>query len=474
MLDVGPDVASVYIAGRKVEMSRYYVEEGEHPVSLALYDDAGIALVSEDDLMRAQSQLVRRDNTIGISNNRLVVAKGTTVALEFSIYPLETPDHYALINRVRRNWGVNFAIDGSFGFIYNSHVQNLTDKQLAANLNGKAAKYVCANIGIYGTGEAHGRAFLYTDPSAENILFERARRLRPDTKTLFYFHCYISSHEDDPQLFAADRLLRPDGSQGNYRDDLYPIFLPRDGSAFAALQDELIESRFDQLDLDGMYWDEIAYSAYKYDFSDNWDGCTAQIDPNTHRITRKIANVTLATLAWREKTARRFLARGPLIGNGAPLTRTFTQLHFPRFVETAAITNLTRSQLYTPIALGDHLTEASPRDCYRHMVEGLNYGALYYWYDGRIIATEPTLTSYMFPMTYIRMGEGFVIGEERILSNRSGLFGWGDDSAFDAFVFDFDGRQTDRIAVPRIVVDGKAYGEVRIPEGYAVALVRRR
>jgi hypothetical protein len=474
MVDAGPDLKSVYIAGRKVETSRYQVEEGEHPASVALCDDAGIALLSEDDLMRAQSQNVRRDTSVGIANNRLVVAQGTTVELEFSIYPLEKPDLYTFINRVRRNWGVNFAIDGSFGFMYHKDLKDITDEQLAANLGGKAAKFICANIGIYAAGEAQGRAFKFTDPTDENLLFARAKRLRPDTKTFFYYHAFISSHEDDPTLYAADRLLRPDGSHANYRQNMYPIFVPREGSAFAAMQDEMIDLRYELLDLDGMFWDEIAYSAYKYDFSDQWDGYTAIIDPQTHRITRKIANVTLATLSWRTTTAEQFLARGLLIGNGAPQTRTFTRLHFPRFIETASITNLVRGQLYTPIALGDHLTERTPRDCYHNMVDGLNFGAVYYWYWDKVVATEPTLTSYMFPITYIRMGEGFIIGEQRIITNRSGRFGWGDDSEFEAVVFDHNGQRTDAVNVPRIVENGKVFAEVRIPEGYAVALIRRQ
>ena len=230
--------------------------------------------------------------------------------------------------------------------------------------------------------------------------------------------------------------------------------------------------RFAKLDLDGIYWDEIAYSAYKYDYSDHWDGFTAMIDPVTHRITRKISNVTLATLSWREKTAKRIMARGGLIGNGAPLTRTFSRLHFPRFIETASISNLTRGQLYTPIALGDHLTERMPVDCYRDMLDALDYGAVYYWYNGQIVATEPTLTSVMFPITPIELGPGYIIGKERILTNRSGFFGWGDASTFDVAVFDEKGRRTDKIRIPVVKKDGKRYAEVRIPEGYGVALIR--
>ena len=42
-----------------------------------------------------------------------------------------------------------------------------------------------------------------------------------------------------------------------------------------------------------------------------------------------------------------------------------------------------------------------------------------------------------------------------------------------AYVYDRDGMQTDEIAIGRIERDGQAFAEVRIPEGYSVAIVRR-
>ena len=98
---------------------------------------------------------------------------------------------------------------------------------------------------------------------------------------------------------------------------------------------------------------------------------------------------------------------------------------------------------------------------------------MYYWYFDQIVTTEPTLTSVMFPITPIELGRGYIIGRERILTNTSGLFGWGDDSQFDVAVFDQRGKRTDSINVPRRMIDGKSFAEVRIAEGYAVGLIRR-
>ena len=107
------------------------------------------------------------------------------------------------------------------------------------------------------------------------------------------------------------------------------------------------------------------------------------------------------------------------------------------------------------------------------MLRALDWGGLYYWYSGDIVPTHHTVTSYMFPFTPIELHKGYIIGQERLLTKVSGVFGWGDQSQFEAHVFDRVGKETDKIKVPRIVRDGKAYAEVRIPEGYAVAIVRQ-
>ena len=145
----------------------------------------------------------------------------------------------------------------------------------------------------------------------------------------------------------------------------------------------------------------------------------------------------------------------------------------PRVVETPSIANLSRSHLFTPIALGDHVTERNEADAYMHMLRALDWGGLYYWYSSHIRPTRPTLTSHMFPFTPIELHSGTLIGRERILTNRSGLFGWGDDSEFEAHVYDRVGRRTVDVKVARVLRRAKAYAEVRLPEGYSAAIVRK-
>jgi hypothetical protein len=360
----------------------------------------------------------------------------------------------------------------------------MTDELLIANIRNRGAKYAINCIWNF---NFEGRSTELTPVNVgKQQMIDRVRQVCPDIEQVVYFHCFAGYQDPrdwalfpdvvdwQKKTFADDVIMRPDGTVADYSNPNMPLFLPTEGSAWGSAMEKLLDYRVKATGTQGYFWDEMEYSAYKYDYNPrHWDGVSGEIDQNTHRLTRKITNVTLASQPWRLRMAQTLLERGPLMGNGAPLTRSFGQLHFPRFVETAAITNLTYAQLYTPIALGDHLTERNQVDCYRNMVRGLDYGAVYYWYHTAIDVTRPTLTSYMFPVTPINLGHGYLIAKERILTNRSGYFGWNDNSDFDVVVFNPRGEQTDEVQISRIQRDGKTFAEVRIGEGYSVALVRK-
>jgi hypothetical protein len=476
---------TLYLAGVPTTSTRSITNTGEHPVTLVTWDNSGIALISEDDVTRVQAGNFADGDVVGIRNERMVVGKGKTIEVEFSIYPLETGDRFDFINRVRRNWDVNFTLTGSHADTHSeSPGMNLemSDEALRNHLVNKDALYGIAWIPYFNFPGLPWTDTAY--PLRRQEMLDRIKQIKPDFVRLMYYHCFSAFQDAYQQTdenlaylqahYQTDAIMRPDGTEADYANPRMPLFLPAEGSAWAAASESILDYRMQRSGFEGVFWDETEYSAVKYDYNPaHWDGVSAKIDPTTHRIIRRITNVTLATQSWRLKLANKIMANGTLMGNGAPHTRTFTNVHFLRFVETSSIDNLILVQLYTPIQLGDHLTERNEVDCYRNMVRGLDFGGVYYWYRPEIVPTHPTLTSYMFPITPINLGHGFIIGEERILTNRSGLFGWNDAADFDCVVFDRRGNQTDEINIPRIERDGKAFAEVRIPEGYAVAIIRR-
>ncbi|MCC7350052.1 MAG: hypothetical protein IT446_05730 [Phycisphaerales bacterium] len=476
----------LFLAGMPITQGKSMTSTPEHPVTLMLWDHSGLGLIGEDDLTRVQASNIADEDVVGIQNDRLVVGKGKTIELEFSIYPMETGEYFDFINRVRRTWNVNFQLTGSHADTHSEAPGmnlEMSDEAIKAILDNKSAIYGIAWVSYY---NLPGNNWHDDDlVLRRQRMLDRIKRAKPDFCRLMYYHCFAAFQ--DPRTmtdenaaylkshFKADAILRPNGQQADYSNPNMPLFLPTEGSAWArATEEGVLDYRMERSKFEGVFWDETAYSSDKYDYNPNhWDGVTADIDPNTHRIARRITSVTLASLSWRENLAKKIMSKHVLMGNGAPHTRTFTRLHFLRFVETSSINNLLLAQLYTPIQLGDHLTERNEVDCYRNMVRGLDFGGVYYWYRPEIIATHPTLTSYMFPITPVNLGHGYIIGKERILTNTSGYFGWGDKSEFEAVVFDTRGNKTDEVKIPRIEKDGKVFAEVRIGEGYSVALIRK-
>jgi hypothetical protein len=403
--------------------------------------------------------------------------------------------YFAFVNAARRLRGVNFTLDGGFAFLRAdpSLTGKWTDQQLADFVRCKDAKFLCTSIDYprYQGYYAHGTAFQTLDHSYRKEHIARLRRLAPEAKHLVYFHCFLDVLDGADQKYADARVLKSDGTQANYGEPYDKIFFPTEANTFGrdiaknvdVILDDPSAGSGQAIGADGVYWDELEYSAYQYHYPSTgsgqapepWDGVSADIDPTTMQITRLKSSVTLLTQPWRVALAKKILARSPLIGNGAPHTRSMAQLHFPRFVETGSISNCARSQLFTPIALGDHLTERSEVDAYRVMLRALDYGCVYYWYDDVHVGipTHPHLTRFMFPLTPLELHEGYLIGEERILTNRSGLFGWGDRSKHEVHVFDEEGREVPDFPAPTVVKEGQTFTELRLAEGWSAAVVRR-
>jgi hypothetical protein len=108
------------------------------------------------------------------------------------------------------------------------------------------------------------------------------------------------------------------------------------------------------------------------------------------------------------------------------------------------------------------------------MVRGiLDYGgvfALSAWEDD---PRGPNPLQFMYPFTPVELHPGVVIGEERILTTRSGLYGWPDNSTADVIVFDGDGRLVRQPFVKEIRESGCRLIEVRMPSDHFAILVRK-
>lgn len=472
---LGENLKRLWIAGLEQGDQAGQTSTPANCTTFGAADTWGLGLIAADDVFRVHSSNYGLDGTIGLADNHLVLPPGASYTAEWIVVPVPAPDYYDFINIARRLMDANFTIDGGFAFLRSGPLTDVwTDAQVKHFLECKDPKYVCATIFPNYKGRyAHGTAFQQVEHETFKQSFARWRGLY-DATYMVYFHCFLDVTDEGPERFADARTLRPDGKQADYGKEDQRLYLPMAGNLYGAEVRKNVDVILDEIGADGVYWDEHQYSSAQYHYGEPWDRFSGDIDPKSMRVRGLKSSVTLLTESWRVDLAKYIQSRGPLIGNGAPYTRAMAELNFPCFVETGAITNCTLSHLYSPIALGDHLTEHSQQDAYATMLAALDYGCVYHWYnDMTVTPTHPTITSHMFPITPLELHRGYIIGEERIITKVSGKFGWGDTSQHDVFVFNDRGEAVNGFEAPFTTENGHTWTELRLAEDWCAAIVRR-
>ncbi len=449
----------------------------ENPTTFGVTGKGGLGLLALNDEFLVHVANYADDGLLGLADRQFVLRPGASYTAEWAIVPVARPDYFDFVNALRRLREVNFTLRDCFAFLRaGPPVREWSDLAFTNFAQFKSVNLLCATIDwpLYNDLYAHGTAFQRIERGHFKAWAERIRRLLPGVQSSVYFHCFIDAVADSPRDFADARVLRSDGSQADYGTPGYKIFFPTAMNGFGRATARNVDLMFDEIGVDGVYWDEMEYSAYQYHYGEPWDGCSADIDARTHRITRLKSSVALVSQDWRVALAKRILARGPLIANGPPHTRTVARLKFPRFVETGSPSHCTGAQLFSPIALGDHLTERSEADAYRMMLIALDYGCLYHWYnDLTVIPEYRTLTEHMYPITPMELHEGWIVGKERIITKRSGLFGWGGQSRHEVHAYDENGRELHDFNAPQVERDGATFSELRLAEGWSAVVVRK-
>jgi len=456
-----------------------------NPTVFAVQGKIGVGLLPLDDVFQVHITNYSTPDAIGLTDNTLVLKPKSTYTAEWAIVPVDSSDNFAFINATRRLLDSNFSVDGSFAFMRANPdtFGKWSDEQIINFAKYKDVRYLCTDIGypFYKERIPHGTAFQQIDLSGVKQTVERRRKLLPGVKQIHYFHNFIDVADEAPEKFKDSQLLLQDGTQGDYGLSIYKLFVPTLENSYGKAEAKSIDILLDYLKLDGVFWDEIDNSRYTYTYTpQEWDGVSADIDPQTMQIVRLKSSVTLLSQPWRLAQAKRIMKNGVLIGNGGlPSTRTMRDLKYIAFNETGSISHCVWSQLYTPIALGDHITEKNQEDAYGTMLKALDYGCVYYWYPDTLTPSYRTLTHYMFPITPMELHKGYIIGKERIITNRSGIFGWNDNSKHEVHLFDHTGREVDLkdIKAPASVKtstqDGQNWTEIRIAEGWSAAIIRK-
>lgn len=441
------EVERLWLAGVERKKRIGGTTRSDNPTTFFTTHNIGIGILPVDDVLRAHVVNYAKNNQFGIEDRGFALPSGHKRTTRWSIYLVPDKDYYSFINAVRRNWKVNFTIQGSFAFMNTSSCEKAIQEKPAEFLSNRSVKFLCSLVPKYSNNTyAQGTGF-YQVPVWHRVTkrcFQKFKSLQPDLKTLVYFHAFISTGKNATNKYGIDRMVSEKGEIQSYpyRYDM-PLFVPTENNEYGAALDNYFKTVFDSIGADGIYWDEMAYSKTPYTYNQHqWDSCSVLMDLSKHKIIKKRSHLSLLAQKFKIERIKYILNRGKgLVGNSHPATQSMMQFHFPRFVETAKLSYLSRAHLFTPIGLGDRLKPKTEQDIIEQIRQHLLHGCLYYYYRYDIPLSHPNLTRYMYPFTPIELHEGVLIGEERILTAKSGIFGWGDESGAEVHVFDGEGRE---------------------------------
>lgn len=462
---------------------------GTNPTALVRWPDLAVGMVAEDDVFRVHCLEFASKTAAGLADHSLGLAPGASQTIEWSIYPVPRGDYWDFINAVRRNWGANFTLPGLHVFVPWSDGQK-PDEYYRQWVTSRGVTMVTPFDAMFD----NGKAAMGTAIPLAKAFCDRTRawigqlhRVAPQVKTLFYMNATLCTEPGAPEKYADSRLVDASGNQltvaagGSGGVTAAPNFISTLDNSYGRAMMDVCKWIVNDLGADGLYHD--VYCSYGYGVraygNAPWDGCTVDIDPQTHAVIRKASVVALLQRAWHVELVRYLRAHGKtIIGNCPVETRTELDLHMPIFVETGfSFSSTIETHLGAPWAYGNNPQRDPSKDSYYNYAYALrrllDYGGLLAVPTWNEDPTELTFLHLLHPITPLEIREGMIIGEERIVTARSGLYGWPDGQAAQVYVFDGDGRLVTKPPVKELREGGRMRYELRMPGDWFAILVRK-
>jgi hypothetical protein len=480
------------------------LNQPERPFIQVVTPDNSLGMITRDDVYRNQSVCYADAESYGIRDDHFALAPHASYTTHWELYPVATTSSFDFINTVRHVWKTDrLTVPGLFAFVYPQRTwagdhkrldqMSVSDMKQWLQATGidTIAFVIAANRSESGIEskpfnwpfpflpvEAFGEDYYRADLSKAfwKPILQRLHQAKPDIRLLPYFHC--GANPLNPRFNDA-RVLNQDGKQKTWRFydrytryEYYPTTSNQFGQAVEKIFDDL-HAAFGQ---DGIYWDEFGHgnrSVYMYGVPD-WDGHSAIIDPLTNKVKQKVTNFCLITQPVRTRLAKKVLSQGQVLWtNWQPTTQADMALNVPHFIEWFRPQEAARGYLSSPITLGGRGARSNA-EVIRQVHDYLEYGLLYAHIAGGAYAeTTPSVLKYCFPITPVQLDAGYIIGNERILTARSGRFGFGEKNPLYAIVYGADGlRQAD--VTKNATHDGKTYCELSLQPGEVAIVLRKK
>lgn len=415
--------------------------------------DNGVGLIALDDLYQLQQRHRFSDGLAALCTEHFGLDKGASYTVEWAVYPTATSDYYDFINQVRMDEGLTRRVEGSFAFVPR---RTPPAKKFMELLNLKYTSIGClGNPPDDPTVSLEGIEFVQYPQECALLkeTFAETRRMYPDVKVMFHVAHGLYACNNPEELFPDSRAIDVNGNQIHYGPntmDYYGkyfseervnegwrwwIFYPTMENSFGKAMLEAMRYMVDELGATGIWADGFISGyvpdGYSYDC---WDGHSVTIDPETKLVTRKKTCVPWVALPVLKEVIHIIDAGGGVtITNGQPGSRSLWKENMIASCEGSEKALMALHLGRAPCSLSSEADSVCAT--YRDILTKLEYGSLYFWY--RYKMDHKTLVEHMYPITIQSIHAGVIRGEERIITRKSGIYGWhGDPSLHIVYLYD--------------------------------------
>jgi len=413
----------------------------------------GLGIGAFDDVTRLQSKVFAGPRVGGVFTDRFALAAGKSYDVKWKIFPVAEGGYYDFINTIRVVQGINVFEAESFA-VGAWYMGRWEEPKLRKWLDDRNLTHLIVSPMIPGLDmtSRHGPAFVDRADvvvPAYRELVEKVHKVRPSVKVVNYFSTLQFIDEGDYMERAKESLkIRANGKPARYGRRHFCVHV--DGKdPFSEELRKYIDFCLDTIGLDGIFWDVMACERERdIDYS-RWDGHSALLDKD-YRIKRKISIQGIEGIPFFIELIERIYAKDKVLlvdyfSGAETVFETFKKHRVAGMMEGNGLgRSLVRTHLHTPLTMRGAEDPSDPERCFQQVVwnirNNLRHGNLYGYYGTWVKLKHSISTDYIYPITPVELHPGYIIGRNKIVTIRSGSFGWPKSEAADLKVVVFNDK----------------------------------
>ena len=439
----------------------------------------GVGITGESDWLRLLMGLRCGAGVGEIFSETLALAPGKSIDFRLAISPVtDGGGYWSFINGVRARWGVNGVTQERAVFWgYARADVDDSDERARASLAHLGPIYLvigpwqrlepdakAVRAGAYpklpeGAPPTPGACpdldvdafvtFAHRERYWEQLKIDvdRIRRAASDVKVMQMLHPAMEAVYRplrDRWPIASEAILMPNGrvfevahysrawlGQCAEKDWGVLYYVPRPGSVYLDQIMSGVRRALDEVGLDGIYCDEFSWAGRsrgysRYDYG-RWDGYSADLGDDGDVLRLKSDNGFVSE-SCQLRMVNEVLRRGLyFLGNGGNALSSLNRLPHARFIEGGNGAGAwPQGHLSpTPLVLGNMGDQKSRRGVFESVKTCLAHGCIYSPSAVNLLLEGPNnFVCKQYPLAVTRLGPGYVVGRERLITTVSRTFDW--------------------------------------------------